>query len=218
MLISMAEDYFRQRQQLVTQLHQQDGIRDRRVLDALLAVPRELFVESSFSEVAYANRALPLVLGQTISQPLMVAVMTEALHLDGNERILEIGTGSGYQTAILSLLVSHVYTVERHPQLSDQAARRLQQLGYRNVSYFVGDGSVGWPEQAPYERILVTAAAPHVPGQLVAQLAMGGLLVVPVGDKTQQELLVIQRTPEGTHTQSLGRCVFVPLIGSDGWQ
>ncbi|GCE20428.1 hypothetical protein KDK_42280 [Dictyobacter kobayashii] len=154
----MSEDFSIQRQQLISEL-QQNGIRNERVLQAIAMVPRELFIDSSFQPMAYANQALPLVLGQTISQPLMVALMTQALQLTGTENVLEIGTGSGYQTSILSQLSRYVYSVERYPQLSDQAALRLERLGCANVSLLIGDGSIGWAEHAPYDRILVTAAA-----------------------------------------------------------
>ncbi|GCE06412.1 protein-L-isoaspartate(D-aspartate) O-methyltransferase [Dictyobacter aurantiacus] len=213
----MPKDFTIQRQQLVDLL-QQNGISDERVLQAIAAVPREMFIDSSFQPMAYANQALPLVLGQTISQPLMVAIMTQALQLSGREKVLEIGTGSGYQTFILARLCQHVYSVERYPQLSDQADARLDQLGCANVSLLIGDGSIGWVDHAPYDRILVTAAAPHVPAQLLEQLDMDGFLVVPVGDQAQQELQVIQRTHSGMQIHSLGRCVFVPLIGEDAWR
>ncbi|WP_201362154.1 protein-L-isoaspartate(D-aspartate) O-methyltransferase [Dictyobacter formicarum] len=213
----MTKDFSIQRQQLIDQL-QQDGIQNERVLQAIATIPRELFVDSPFQRMAYANQALPLDLGQTISQPLMVALMTQALQLVGTENVLEIGTGSGYQTAILAQLCRYVYSVERYPQLSDRAASRLDQLGCANVSLLVGDGSIGWAEYAPYDRILVTAAAPHVPSQLIEQLTMGGLMVVPVGDHSQQDLQVIQRTQQGMQASSLGRCVFVPLVGEGGWR
>ncbi|WP_126628224.1 protein-L-isoaspartate(D-aspartate) O-methyltransferase [Dictyobacter alpinus] len=214
----MTNDFSLQRQQLITQL-QQTGIHDERVLQVLATIPRELFVDQSFHEMAYANQALPLLLGQTISQPQMVAIMTQALQLSGQERVLEIGTGSGYQTAILSRLSRFVYSIERHAELAEQAMQRLARLDIENVSVLVGDGSIGWEEHAPFERILVTAAAPHIPNQLIEQLAPGGLLVVPVGDQSQQELQVIERLEQGrTHINSLGRCVFVPLIGEEGWR
>ncbi len=212
----MTHDFSSQRQQLIVEL-EQSGIRDARVLRALATVPRELFVDDNLRAMAYSNQALPLRMGQTISQPLIVAMMTQALQLDSTQRVLEIGTGSGYQTAILSLLTSHVYSIERYAQLSEQASKRLAQLGVTNVSLLIGDGSLGWPDNAPYDRILVTAAAPHVPMKLVEQLVMGGLLVVPIGESHQQDLRLIQRVPWGTQEHSLGHCVFVPLIGEDAW-
>jgi protein-L-isoaspartate(D-aspartate) O-methyltransferase len=215
-LVVMTDNFALQRQQLGAQLAQ-NGIKDARVLHAFTTVPRELFVDDQLRSMAYANQALPLVLGQTISQPFIVGIMTQALQTADSQRVLEIGTGSGYQTAILSQLTSHVYSIERHAELSEQAARHLAQLGYDNVSLHVGDGSLGWPAHAPYDRILVTAAAPHLPMRLVAQLVMGGLLIIPIGDHLQQDLRLVRRVPWGKRERSLGRCVFVPLIGEDGW-
>lgn len=212
----MTHDPAQQRKQLVEALYK-IGVRDTRVLAAMASIPRERFIDESFQKLAYDDRALPINMGQTISQPLMVAIMTQALQLRGGERVLEIGTGSGYQTALLARLAGHVYSVERYQQLAWQAATHLIQLGIENVSLFVGDGSLGWPDAAPYDRILVTAAAPEVPAQLLAQLAPEGRLVIPVGSHERQDLQVILRGPEGTHVQSLGTCVFVPLIGEAGW-
>ncbi|HLI09770.1 MAG TPA: protein-L-isoaspartate(D-aspartate) O-methyltransferase [Ktedonobacteraceae bacterium] len=205
-----------QRQKLIASL-QKNGIHDERVLAVMSSTQRERFVDRSLREHAYADCALPLALGQTISQPLMVAAMTQALTLRGDERVLEIGTGSGYQTAILACLAHHVYSVERHQQLSYQAAVRLLQLGIYNVSLYVGDGSLGWPDAAPYDRILVTAASPAIPSLLFEQLVTWGMLVVPVGSQERQDLLVVHRAPWGPETYSLGSCVFVPLIGQEGW-
>ena len=212
----MADFLETRRQELLTALTEA-GIHDARVLDVIASTPRELFVDEVHYEQAYDNRALPIDLGQTISQPLMVAAMTQALALTGKERVLEIGTGSGYQTAILARLAAHVYSVERYQQLAWRAVRHLFQIEITNVSVYVGDGSLGWSAEAPYERILVTAAAPSVPPRLVAQLTPGGLLVIPVGKKDRQELYVVQRTLWGTSVRSLGACVFVPLIGQEGW-
>ncbi|HJT59987.1 MAG TPA: protein-L-isoaspartate(D-aspartate) O-methyltransferase, partial [Ktedonobacteraceae bacterium] len=167
--------------------------------------------------LAYADRALPIAMGQTISQPLMVALMTQALQLGGHERVLEIGTGSGYQTAILSQLAAQVYSIERYPQLAYLAAKRLSQRGVQNVSVYVGDGSLGWPHSAPYDRILVTAAAPELPLQLLTQLVRWGIMVIPIGSQERQELFVVHRAPWGPEMRSLGACVFVPLIGAEGW-
>ncbi|GCE46880.1 protein-L-isoaspartate(D-aspartate) O-methyltransferase [Thermosporothrix hazakensis] len=206
----------KRRQQLLAQLHQA-GITDQRVLDAMAHVDRGLFVEAQLLPHAYRDMALPIGCGQTISQPFMVALMTQALHLTGNERVLEIGTGSGYQAAILAQLCSYVYSVERHQQLAQQASWRLMEAGIRNVSVIVGDGSLGWPEAAPYEGILVTAAAPEVPISLVEQLSPGGRLVLPVGLPEEQDLLLIERRGAKVERTSLGACVFVPLIGREGW-
>jgi protein-L-isoaspartate(D-aspartate) O-methyltransferase len=212
----MKQDFVLQRQQLVAALYRA-GVHDTRVLTAMVNVPREQFIASSLMQEAYSDRALPINMGQTISQPLMVAMMTQALCLTGQERVLEVGTGSGYQTAILSRLVGHVYSVERYEQLAYPAALHLSQLHAQNVSVFVGDGSLGWPDAAPYDRILVTAAAPIVSPHLVSQLVEGGLLVIPVGSQQRQNLQVVQHVSGGIHVQSLGSCVFVPLVGAAGW-
>jgi protein-L-isoaspartate(D-aspartate) O-methyltransferase len=205
-----------QQRQLIASLRN-TGISDERVLAAMASTPRELFVEPTQRDLAYADQALPIGMGQTISQPLMVAIMTQALQLSGKERVLEIGTGSGYQSAILARLSTYVVSVERHQQLAFGAAQRLTQLELQNVSLFVGDGSLGWPAAAPYDRILVTAAAPGVPTQLVEQLVTWGILVIPVGRQDRQDLLVVHRAPWGPEIRSLGGCVFVPLVGEKGW-
>jgi len=213
----MTHDIEAQRQQLIASLRKA-GLRDERILAAIAATPREIFVDEAQRDMAYADCALPIGLGQTISQPLMVALMTQALQLGGQERVLEIGTGSGYQAAILSHLAAHVYSIERHQQLAYAAAQRLLQLRVSNVSLYVSDGSVGWPDAAPYERILVTAAAPEVPTHLLEQLVTWGMLVIPVGSQQRQDLLVVHRAPWGPEIRSLGSCVFVPLIGEKGWR
>lgn len=213
----MARDIEAQRQQLITSLRKA-GLQDESVLTAVADTPREFFVDEAQRNMAYADCALPIGMGQTISQPLMVALMTRALQLSGKERVLEIGTGSGYQTAILARLAAHVYSIERHQQLSYQAAQRLLQLELCNVSLYVSDGSLGWPDAAPYDRILVTAAAPEIPAQLVDQLVTWGMLVIPVGGQERQDLLVVHRAPWGPEIRSLGSCVFVPLVGEKGWQ
>ncbi len=205
-----------QRQQMISAL-QEAGIHDARVLAAIERVPREHFVTEAQHEQAYANHPLPIDMGQTISQPLMVAVMTQALQLSGTERVLEIGTGSGYQTAILCRLAGVVYSVERYQRLALLAAHHLASMGITNVSIFAGDGSLGWPEAAPYDRILVTAAAPGVPEQLLTQLAPHGMLIIPVGSHEKQDLLQILNTPRGLQSRSLGGCVFVPLVGQAAW-
>ena len=212
----MAQDIEAQRRQLIASLRRA-GLHDERILAAIDGTPRELFVDQTQRNMAYADRALPIAMGLTISHPLMVAFMTQALHLSGQERVLEIGTGSGYQTAILARLAAHVYSIERHQQLAYVAAHHLLQLELYNVSLFVGDGSLGWPDAAPYDRILVTAAAPEVPTQLLDQLVTWGMLVIPVGSHERQDLLVVHRAPWGPEIRSLGSCVFVPLIGEQGW-
>ncbi len=213
----MEQNFLAQRQQLVAALRK-EGISDAQVLAAFSSVPREHFVSEQARAQSYADRALPLTLGQTISQPLMVALMTQALRLTGQERVLEVGTGSGYQTALLARLAMYVYSVERHRELAYLAAQHLIELRIHNVSIYVADGSLGWPDEAPYERIIVTAAAPVIPPQLLEQLCIGGLLVIPVGKQDQQELQVVERRERDVRVQSLGRCVFVPLVGQQGWQ
>lgn len=193
------------------------GIRDERVLAAMRQVPRHEFVPSGQMAAAYEDRALPIGLEQTISQPYMVAAMTEALRVGPAQRVLEVGTGSGYQTAILSLLASQVYTIERHDAMARRAAALLEQLGYGRIHFRVGDGSLGWPEEAPFDRILVTAGAPEVPKPLVEQLAEGGRLVVPVGRSGTQSLVVVERYRDKTVEHHGMLCRFVPLIGAAGW-
>jgi protein-L-isoaspartate(D-aspartate) O-methyltransferase len=212
----MTHKFEEQRRRLVDALRNA-GIHDERLLTVLTNIPREMFIDEARRHLAYADNALPIGMGQTISQPFIVALMTQALQLRGTERVLEIGTGSGYQTAILACLAAHVYSVERHQQLAYEAALHLEQLGIQNVSLYVGDGSLGWPDAAPYDRILVTAAAPQIPMQLVNQLVTWGMLVIPVGSQERQDLLVVHRAPWGPETHSLGGCVFVPLIGEEGW-
>jgi protein-L-isoaspartate(D-aspartate) O-methyltransferase len=194
------------------------GIRDPRVLDAMRRVPREAFVPESSQALAYADRALPIGSGQTISQPFMVAVMTEALGLQGAERVLEIGTGSGYQAAILAELAAEVITIERRAELADEARRIIVSLGYSNVDVVVGDGTLGLASRAPFDRILVTAGAPRVPEALTQQLsADGGRLVIPVGPPEQQWLKVITRDGDRFDDSTREACVFVPLVGEDAW-
>ena len=189
------------------------GLRHRRTLAALGTIPRHCFVPATLADAAYDDAPLPVGHGQTISQPYMVALMTAALAPRRTDRVLEIGTGSGYQTAIHAHLVRRVFTVERLAELAAGAERRLAALGLANVDYRVGDGSLGWPEAAPFDAILVTAAAPVVPRPLVEQLAPGGRIAVPVGDLAYQELVVGTLEPGGLVTRLAGGCRFVPLIG-----
>jgi protein-L-isoaspartate(D-aspartate) O-methyltransferase len=193
------------------------GIRDARVLDVMGRLPREAFVPEAHQDYAYADQALPIGEGQSISQPYIVAAMTEALGLTGGERVLEVGTGSGYQAAILAELTREVISIERHPELAATARARLASLGYHNVSVVVGDGSVGYAAAAPYDAILVTAGAPDVPAPLKAQLADGGRLVIPVGSRGHQDLFVIRREHDVLTTAIREGCVFVPLVGANGW-
>ncbi len=192
-------------------------IGDERVLRAVARVPREEFVPPEYRHLAYQDRPIPIGYGQTISQPLMVAMMTELLHLKGHEKVLEVGTGSGYQAAILAELAARVETVERVPELAEIATERLRRLGYTNVVVHVAGGALGWPEEAPYDGILVTAGAPRVPRPLVEQLAIGGRLVIPVGRRQIQQLLSVTRQPDGVKVRRHGPCRFVPLIGEQAW-
>lgn len=190
-----------------------EGIGDDRVLAAVATVPREMFVPRAFQHQAWENVALPIDCGQTISQPAVVARMTEALEVDDRMKVLEIGTGSGYQTAILSHLCRRVYTIERHRPLLQQAEERLTALRRRNVTARLGDGSRGWPEQAPFERILVTAAAIDIPPRLSGQLAIGGTMVVPIGDDPDNQRIVrVCRQEDGLDIDDLGPVKFVPLV------
>ena len=194
------------------------GIRDPKILRAFLDVPRHEFIPEAGREEAYADYPLPLAEGQTISQPYIVALMTAALRLGGGERVLEIGAGSGYQAAILSRLAREVYSIERVGALAERARRALERLGYRNVRVILGDGTLGWAEAAPYEAIIVTAGAPHVPAPLVDQLAEGGRLVIPVGGGYSQELLALTKENGEIVEERMGGCVFVPLVGEQGWR
>jgi len=188
------------------------------VLRVLASVPREVFIPLELRHRAFEDEALPIGGDQTISQPTVVAHMTEALALRPEHRVLEIGTGSGYQAAILAELAAEVITVERHASLAEQARRTLEYLGYDNVHVHVGDGTLGWPEDAPYDRILVTAAAPAVPLHLTEQLSANGRLVLPVGGRSDQQLIVVTKDKKGSITErSLGRVRFVPLVGAQGW-
>jgi protein-L-isoaspartate(D-aspartate) O-methyltransferase len=195
------------------------GVSDERVLDAMREVPRERFVPDAMAKLAYDDSALPIEASQTISQPYIVALMAEALSLNANDRVLEVGAGSGYAAAVLSRIAREVYAVERLPLLAELAQQRADELGYRNVHVVCADGSLGWPDQAPFDAIVVAAGGPEVPESLRKQLKIGGRLVIPVGDEPRfQELLKIERTGENDYNrQSLCRVRFVPLIGSEGW-
>jgi len=202
-----------ERQRMVDEQIARRGIRDQRVLAAMRKIERHRFVSEAQRSGAYEDHPLPVGEGQTISQPYIVALMTEALALQGDERVLEVGTGSGYQTAILAELAAEVYSVEILPRLAEQARATLEDLGYQNVHIRLGDGSEGWAEHAPYQGILVTAAPPEVPPALLEQLAPGGRLVIPVGVQSQ-ELELHTRRPEGFRVERLAAVRFVPLVGS----
>jgi protein-L-isoaspartate(D-aspartate) O-methyltransferase len=202
---------------MVSEQVQRRGILDPRVLRAVGKVPRHLFVDEALVGRAYGDHPLPIGDGQTISRPYMVALMTEALELHGHERVLEIGTGCGYQTAVLAEVCGKVFSVERLKSLADRATRRLDSLGYYNVLVRVADGSLGWKEEAPFDAILVAAAAPTIPQALIDQLAPKGRLVVPVGDAYTQSLRKGVRGESGMQWTDLGGCVFVKLVGQQGW-
>ncbi len=212
-----ATDYAIARDRMVAEQLRARGIRDERVLAAMARLPRHRFVQEALAGRAYGDIPLPIGDGQTISQPYMVALMSEALGLRGDERVLEVGTGSGYQTAVLAELAGKVYSVERVRSLADRALRLLGDLGYYNIRVRVGDGSLGWAEEAPFDAILVTAGAPEIPAPLTTQLAAGGRLVAPVGGPQAQVLRRMTRRTEGDVTDDLVGCVFVKLVGVGGW-
>ena len=206
------------REQMVQHQLKARGVHDPRVLDAFRRVPREQFVPSSLAHRAYTDNPLSIGHGQTISQPFMVAVMTEAANIQPGEKVLELGTGSGYQTAILLELGAQVYSIERIPELYQQAKDRLARLGYTGWTLKQGDGTLGWPEFGPYDAILVAAGAPDVPQPLTDQLALNGRLVIPLEEDFSQVLYTIVRTEQGYERHRGERCTFVPLIGEHGWR
>lgn len=211
-------DFTIARRRMVEQQIVARGIDDQRVIDAMLQVPRHLFVEPGLHSHAYSDASLPIGERQTISQPYMVAAMSAALELKGHERILEIGTGSGYQSAILSLLAKRIYSIERISLLAGRARKVLDRLGMSNVNVKVGDGTIGWKEQAPFDGILVAAGAPDIPTDYLKQLEVGGRLVLPIGDRSQQLLMRVTRLENGNFKrEQLMGCRFVPLIGERGW-
>jgi protein-L-isoaspartate(D-aspartate) O-methyltransferase len=193
------------------------GIRDERVLEAVRRIPRHLFVPEEMAGQAYENHPVAIGQGQTISQPYMVACMSQALELRGGEKVLEVGSGSGYQTAVLKALNADVYTMERLPELSDRARANVERAGFPGVHYRVGDGSRGWPEEAPFDRVIVTAGAPTMPVSLVEQLREGGSMVIPVGGEEEQELLLVRRTDGRVTRDKICSCIFVKLWGDEGW-
>jgi protein-L-isoaspartate(D-aspartate) O-methyltransferase len=207
-----------QRVEMIERQLRRRGIHDSTVLAAMAAVRREEFVPKEFRQRAYEDAPLPIGEGQTISQPYIVAAMTVALRLAGNERVLEIGTGCGYQAAILSRLAKIVFTIESRSELASSATATLERLGYENVHVHCGDGTMGLPELAPFDAILVAAGAPAVPEPLRAQLAEGGRMILPVGDAENQELFCLERRGNFFETRTLDACRFVPLIGHHGWK
>ena len=212
-----AARFARERERMVEEQLVRRGITERRVLDAMRKVPRHLFVEEALRDRAYGDYPLPIGEGQTISQPYMVGIMTQLLRLTGGEKVLEIGTGSGYQTAVLAELARRVCSVERVPSLAHRARATLEGLGYTNVWIRTADGTLGWPDEAPFDCIMVSAAAPSVPEPLFDQLAEGGRMVLPVGDSVSQTLTVVERVEGKMRTTADAGCVFVKLIGKYGW-
>ncbi len=203
---------------MIGRLRDHYGIRDSRVLDAMLTVPRHLFVPGALQSRAYGDHALPIAANQTISQPFIVARMTELLELDGRSRVLEIGAGSGYQTAILARVAAQVFAIERIGELAREAQARIRQLNIYNATVKCFDGTLGWSAHAPYDAVLVAAGGPDVPEPLVAQLQLGGRLVIPVGESREaQRLIRIIKTEKGHEREDHGACAFVPLIGHYGW-
>jgi protein-L-isoaspartate(D-aspartate) O-methyltransferase len=208
----------RLRLRMVDEQIRRRGVRDPRVLAAMERIPRHLFLPEELRDLAYADEPLPIGEGQTISQPFIVAEMTAALRLSGSEKVLEIGTGSGYQTAILAALCREVVTLERFPSMSVEASKRLMTLGVRNVFYEVGDGSLGSPANAPFDRILSAAASPSVPAPWIDQLAEGGVMVLPVGGRLEQSLARVAKRDGKPVSEFLGGCRFVPLVGVHGFR
>jgi len=209
-------DFAQARARLIT--HLGGEIRDRQVLAVMARIPRECFVPPEEQFSAYEDTPLPIGLNQTISQPLIIAVMTEALELKGKEKVLEVGTGSGYQSAILAELARLVVTVERLPSLAETARKTLNNLGYTNIEVHLAGETLGYQNKAPYDAIMVTAAAPRIPDDLLTQLAIGGRMIIPVGSRYVQELYKITRRKKGDLVQDLGGCRFVPLIGKNAWE
>jgi protein-L-isoaspartate(D-aspartate) O-methyltransferase len=208
----------RERLRMVEEQLARRGIADARVLEAMRRVPRHLFVEEALRERAYGDHPLPIAEEQTISQPYIVALMTQLLELTGQEKVLEVGTGSGYQTAVLAELARRVCSIERLPRLAERARALLEQLGYANVWVRVGSGTLGWPDEAPFDRILVTAGGPSVPPPLFQQLAEGGRLVLPIGDPVNQTLTTVEKIRGEMNTHEHGECKFVKLVGKYAWE
>ena len=207
-----------QRARMVEQQLRARGIRDLRLLAAMGKVPREAFIAGEYLQDAYADHPVPIGAGQTVSQPYIVAAMVEALDVHQSDRVLEVGTGTGYEAAVLAELAAEVWAIERHAELADQAREILARLGYAQVHVVHGDGSVGLPEQTPFDKILVAAAAPQIPESLVEQLADGGRLVVPVGSRSEQQVHIVRKQGGEVVVTTNDLCRFVPLVGAEGWE
>ena len=217
MIAKESTKYERQREDMVKRQIEGRGITDPNVLTAMRKVPRHLFVSEALRDQSYGDFPLPIGEQQTISQPYIVAEMTQALQLTKDDRVLEIGTGSGYQAAILAEISYKVYTIERIHSLLIKTRRLFDQLHYHNIITRYGDGTVGWADESPFDAIIVTAGAPKIPNALISQLAIGGRMIVPVGDQHTQELIKIYRDEKGIHRSNLGGCRFVKLVGENGW-
>jgi protein-L-isoaspartate(D-aspartate) O-methyltransferase len=215
---SNPEQLAERRTRMVEEQLRARGIRDERVLAAMGKVPRENFIAPEYEREAYADNPIPIGSGQTVSQPYMVAAMVEALGVQPSDRVLEVGTGTGYEAAVLGELAAEVWTIERHADLADRARQILLALGYGNVHVVYGDGSLGLPQQAPFNRILVAAGAPKAPPSLIAQLAEGGTMAVPVGNRVEQQLQVVSKIGGEVITSRQVLCCFVPLVGAEGWE
>jgi protein-L-isoaspartate(D-aspartate) O-methyltransferase len=209
-------DYQKARARLIENLSSE--IKDRRVLQVMARIPREKFVAPEFRRQAYEDRPLPIGCEQTISQPYIIALMTEALELSGRDKVLELGTGSGYQTAILAELARQVISVERVPELAESSRNVLKELGYKNIKIHLAGETLGWPPEAPYDAIMVTAGAPGIPEDLLNQLVIGGRMIIPTGSRYLQELCKVTRRQDGNTVQNLGGCRFVSLIGKNAWE
>jgi protein-L-isoaspartate(D-aspartate) O-methyltransferase len=218
MALIEADQFSLQRERMLNTQLRARGISDPRVLAAMAGVPRQEFVAEEYRTRAYGDFPLPIAEGQTVSQPYIVALMLEALALTGTETVLEVGTGSGYQTALLAQLARSVYSIERHEALAKSAHATLQRLGYQNVAVLVGDGSQGWPEKSPFDAIIVSAAAPHIPQPLFEQLREGGRMMIPVGPADGQELQLASKHDDRAIVNVLEGCRFVPLIGGQGYE
>ena len=210
-------DYQVARSRMVKEQLISRGITDERVLQAMSIIPRHLFIDQAFLPRAYGDSPLPIGCDQTISQPYIVATMTQEIGIKGDDKILEIGTGSGYQTAILSFLGARVYTIERNEELSKQAETVIRNLNIKNVRFKIGDGSIGWEKHAPYDGIIVTAGAPDIPDELMEQLAVGGTIVIPVGKRDTQRLIRVTKGENIIEKHEMLACSFVPLLGKQGW-
>ena len=214
----IALKYERMREEMVKKQIETRGITDPRVIAAMLKVPRHLFVSDALSDQAYGDFPLPIGEQQTISQPYIVAEMTQSLNLNEEDRVLEIGTGSGYQAAILAEIAFRVYTIERIYSLYSKARSLFDRLHYHNIVMKYSDGSLGWESESPFDAIIVTAGSPDVPNTLISQLAMGGRMIIPVGNKHSQDLIKLYRDERGIHKTNLGGCRFVKLLGEHGWR